>query len=86
MKYEDTFDDVDPEIKTSEDGELHHQGGYERAIELRQNIDEIAWHYKTLENLSCIALFLLNLSSTKARLFGRVIVKHTSTQNRNCQI
>ena len=42
MKYVDTFDDIDPEIKTSEDGELHHQGGYERAIELRQNIDEIA--------------------------------------------
>lgn len=42
MKYVDTFENVDPEIKTTEDGELHHQGGYERAIELRQNIDEIA--------------------------------------------
>lgn len=37
----DTFENVDPEI-TSKNNELHHQGGYERAIELRQNIDEIA--------------------------------------------
>ena len=37
----DTFDDIDPEI-TDKNNVLHHQGGYERAIELRQNIDEIA--------------------------------------------
>ena len=37
------YDDgvLDPEI-TAKNNKLHLQGGYERAIELRQNIDEIA--------------------------------------------